>query len=185
MLSKQNKFLKIRPGVELTPLLDRVASKLEPFFAEAKHIAYVTSGKRNPEDQLRIIKDYVKRKNIQDEFIEGAKLGSQVSWKGKIIYSWQLAWSKLLNAGVIINPPLRAEVLLDYINKSGVNRKGAFLNPSVHFSGLALDIGGGANSIGDETAIVKKAIVSKTIPEIVSIVPERENNCLHINVREL
>lgn len=184
MLSTKNKFLLINEGVILNELLDLVSAGLDKFFEQEKLTAYVTSGKRNPEDQLRIIKKYVKRKNIQDEFIENAVLHSQVTWNNKIIYSWQLAWSKLLNAGVLINPPIRAEVLLDYV-KSGVNKKGIFMNPSVHFLGTALDIGGGSNSIGDETAVVQKAIASKEIPQIVSIVPERENNCLHINVRSI
>lgn len=183
--SDKNKFLIIKDGVVLNPLLDRVVAKLDFFFEAANHVAYVTSGVRVAEDQLRIIKQYVKKKNIQDEFIETANLTKMEDWNGRRIFGWQLAWSKLLNAGVIINPPLAAEVLLDYVNRSGQNRKGFIINPSVHFKGTALDIGGGSNSIADEVIIIQEAIDSKKIPEIIGTVPERENNCLHVDVKEV
>lgn len=184
-ISDKNTNLLVREGVVLNPLLDKVAVKLDRFFAAANHYAYVTSGIRTAEDQLRIIKGYIERKKIVDEFIENATVDSMVQYEGKDIYSWQLGWSKLLNRGVIINPPLAAEVLLDYTNSRGENRKGSIIQPSAHFRGTCLDIGGGSNTIGDETAIVQEAIDSKQILEIVSTVPERENNCLHLNLREV
>lgn len=183
--SAANKFLIVKDGVKLNPLLDDVIARLDPFFERSGHIAYITSGIREAEDQLRIIRDYVKRKGIQDEFITAATVTGVVEWNGRKIYGWQLAWSKLLNAGVIINPPLGAEVLLDYVNKSGANRKGHILQPSVHFKGKAFDIGGGSNSIQDETIVLQMAIDSKKIPEIAGTVPERENNCLHVDIREV
>lgn len=182
MLSSNNKFLIVKDGVVLNDKLDKSICKLEPFFKESNHIAYVTSGIRTAEKQLQIIKDFIHNKKISDEFTELAKVESKVIYAGGEIYSWQLAWSKLLNAGVIINPPLKAKLLLDYINKAGKNRKGDFFNPSVHFSGKAFDIGGGPNSVSDEKEIVMEAIKSGTCLEIVSFVVERENNCLHINV---
>ena len=179
-LSEENKFLIVKTGVVLNNQLDAIIYKLDKSFEG--HTAYVTSGIRTPEKQLSIIKDYLHKKGIADEFIEKATVKSKVTYAGEEIYSWQLGWSKLLNAGVIINPPLKAKVLLDYINRSGVNRKGSDINPSIHFLGRAFDIGGGANSIEDEKQIIIGAIKSGLYPEILSFVPERENNCLHINI---
>ncbi len=185
-LSDQNTNLLVRATVVLNPLLDKVATKLDKFFNAANHHAYITSGVRRPADQLAIIKYYVEQKKVDDDFIkETITVDKRVEWEGREIYGWQLAWSKLLNRNVIINPPIAAEVLLDYINKDGVNRKGAIIQPSAHFKGMALDIGGGSNTIGDEVAIVQEAIDSGEVPEIVSIVSERENNCLHLNLREV
>lgn len=183
MLSDKNKFLLVKKGVVLNAFLDGVVNKLDKFFEQANHIAYVTSGIRTAEEQLRIIKNFVKEKKIADEFIDSATVNSLVLWNGKQIYSWQLAWSKLLNIGVIVNPPLKAEVLLDYIHRSGENQKGFIKNPSVHFLGLAFDIGGGLNSVKDEETILDEAIKSKEMPEIVGTVVERENNCLHVDLK--
>lgn len=186
-LSDQNTNLLVRDTVVLNPLLDKVAVKLEPFFKAANHTAYVTSGVRQPEDQLRIIKHYCEQKKIEDDLIknEDFAIDHKVLNDGKEIYWWQLGWSKLLNKNVIINPPLAAEVLLDYFNKHGVNRKGHVINPSIHFLGRAIDIGGGANTIHDEEAIVNEAIASGQVPEIIDTVSERENNCLHLNLKEV
>lgn len=182
MLSDGNKFLIVQKGVVLNDALDEVIAGLDKPFEDANHIAYVTSGIRTAEDQLRIIKGYISRKNIEDEFIGDATVDKKVVWEGKEIYSWQLSWGKLLNHGVIINPPLRAELLLDYVNKAGKNRKGDYFNPSVHFLGKAFDIGGGANSVEDEKQIVVGAIKSGNCLAIKDFVVERENNCLHIDI---
>lgn len=185
--SEANKFLIVKAGVVLNPFLDDIAVKLDTLvFAPANHIAYITSGIRTGEDQLRIIRQYLLKKRIADPYINApaATLTSKIDWNGMRIYSWQLAWSKLLNAGIIINPPMEAEVLMDYVNSAGVNKKWQKIPPSIHFYGRALDIGGAANGISDETAIVKQAIADKLIPEITGIVIERENNCLHLNLKE-
>lgn len=181
--SDGNKFLIVWEGVVLNPLLDGIIHRLDPVFEKAGRIAYVTSGVRLPEDQLRIIRYYVKRNGIQDEFIANATVTGMVDWNARRIFGWQLAWSKLLNAGVIINPPVAAQCLLDYVNKAGVNKKGQIIPPSVHFRGMAFDIGGGSNSIADETEILTAAMAGGAFPEIKGLVPERENNCLHVDVQ--
>ncbi len=175
------KFLIINKNVVLNDYLRNGITKLDKFFEAANHIAYVTSGIRTAEKQLQTIREYLDRKKIPDEFIDTAKVDSRITYGGEEIYSWQLGWSKLLNAGVIINPPLRAKLLLDYFNSAGVNRKGGFFEPSIHLFGKAIDIGGGANSVSDELEIVKTAVKSGVLLEIKSYVVERENNCLHLN----
>ena len=182
MKSAANKNLIVKQNVILNDKLDIVICQFDEYFGYHKHTAYVTSGVREPMDQLRIIKNYCTQKNIKDEFIEKANLLSKVIWNEQEIYSWQLAWSKLLNAGVIINPPKTAKLLLDYVNKSGKNRKGDMFAPSIHFAGRAFDIGGASNGVNDELEIVIEAIKAGAVPTVTNFVVERENNCLHINV---
>jgi len=99
--------------------------------------------------------------------------------KANGLYVWQMAWSNLLNVGVIINPPYPAKVLMDYI-RNGVNRKGATINQTPHASGIAFNIGGGANGITDEAIPVKDAADSK-MPGLLNYLLERENNAIHCN----
>ncbi len=181
---KNNKFLIVRPGVILTPIITPVILSLEQYFKEANKISYVTSGKRNPEDQLRIIRGYIESKGLKDEFPEafGKKVEEKFTHpKYGAIYTWQLGWSKLLNIGVIINPPSTAACLLDYI-KNGVNKKGAILNGSPHFNGNCFDVGGGDNGVADETAILQKALKDR-VPGLMNILSERENNACHCDCK--
>lgn len=179
----ENKFLIVKAGVVLTPRIERTIVALDKYFEEANHIAYVTSGLRNPAGQLDVIRGYLEKKGLKLDYkdtflydvnkkIEHDKFGS--------IYSWQLGWSKLLNLGVIINPPASAHVLMDYI-RNGVNKKGLIIHGSPHFKGGSFDTGGGANGIADETAILQKALKAKDTG-LINILPERENNANHCDV---
>jgi hypothetical protein len=93
-----------------------------------------------------------------------------------------MGWSALLNAGVIINPPKRAKVLMDYI-RGGVNRKGSFINESPHFRGTAFDIGGGDGGIDAELKVIQKALSSGKIKGLVGILAEHNNNAVHCDCR--
>lgn len=104
-------------------------------------------------------------------------------YEGKTIYGWQLLWSKLLNIGIIINPPIEAEVLFDYIS-GGVNKKGITIKESVHSKGLAFDISGGEDhDPSNELARVKQALEAK-LPGLKGYTLERKNNCLHVDCEE-
>jgi hypothetical protein len=182
MKSSNNKFLIVDKGVEINDELDEVIVSLDPEFEAAGLMATVTSGIRTPDEQLDIIKDYCRRKNIQDVFIASAELSKKVQFNGEEIYSWQPAWSKLLEAGILINPPLRAKCLVDYINAAGINRKGVYFNQTIHASKKAFDIGGAGNGVADEAKVMQKAIASKKFPKIKGITIERNNNCVHTDI---
>lgn len=179
--SNTNKFLLLAPGVLLNEKLDNAISHLDKFFEEANHKAFVTAGIRTADEQLELIKKYCVRFKILDDQIQNAELDKKITWNGKEIYSWQMGWCKLLNSGVIINPPIRAEVLLDYTNDNGINRKGGFISESPHFFGRSFDIGGASNSIEDEKQIIITAIKSGEFPTM-RYKAERKNNCIHIDV---
>lgn len=178
-INKINKNLKISPGVVLTERTEPVILKLDSYF---NFPALVTSVLRYPESQLGIIRKYLISKGLNKAYPETFNKGVNDKIhhdKYGDIYAWQLGWSKLLNIGVIVNPPIQAACLMDYI-RNGVNKKGQVINGSPHFKGGSIDLGGGANGINDEIEAVKKAIAGGV--KIISYLPERENNCLHLDV---
>jgi len=178
----QNKWLTVSPNVKLTPSITPVIIKLDKYFEEAKLKAIVTSGLRDANDQLRVIRQYLVLKGLDKKYPHA--MAGNVDDFANDEYIWQMAWSNLLNIGVIINPPLKARCLMDYKNKNGVNLKGYEFRQTPHASGTAFNIGGGGNGISDELVVIEKAAKDKTIG-IVSFLAERENNALHINCKKI
>ncbi|MEM5810623.1 MAG: hypothetical protein QXP66_01835 [Candidatus Aenigmatarchaeota archaeon] len=178
----ENRFLIITKECIRTSITDPVIAKLDKYFARYNHKAFVTSILRTPSKQLEIIREYVILKGLDKEYPEilSCKVEDKTS---DDLYVWQKAWSKLLNIGVIINPPIAARCLYDYW-RGGVNKKGELIPPSPHFFGNCFDIGGGGgknSSISDELSIITTAMNEDKKIGIRNIVLERENNCLHIN----
>lgn len=189
MNPENNKFLRLKPGVVRTYATDIVIVKLDPYFEEKNHVAYVTSILRLPEDQLRIIQAYAKQYGVDKEFPEviNCEVNSKLLVNIQEVYKWQRAWSRLLNKGVIINPPIAAECLFDYY-KNGVNKKGEIIQPSTHFYGTAMDIGGMGGedkTPNDELEIISGAMARDQNLGITSFLLERQNNCLHCNVKKI
>jgi hypothetical protein len=132
----------------------------------------VTSGIRSPEDSLRIIRTYLKSKGLSLKYPEAMTCAIDEK-KPDGTYVWQKAWSNLLNIGVIINPPLPAACLMDYI-RGGINKIGKVISQSPHIRGTAIDISG-----TDSEVIVKRLVEDGMIR---GYLVERENNCIHIDV---
>lgn len=179
---RDNKFLILCEGIVRTSITDSVISKLDKYFEQSELHAKVTSILRTQEKQLEIIQSYLIRYKLDGEYQDTMTCHVEdyhTNDKNEKIYAWQLAWSKLLNIGIIINPPVKAVVLLDYI-KQGVNKKGEFIPESNHFSGKAFDIGGGSD-ISEELYVVSDAMKKDKLLGIKNYVVERQNNCLHIN----
>lgn len=185
MTAKDNKFLKVRDGVVLTPVIEPVIIALDKYFERANCIAWVTSGLRDAEKQLKIIKDELIRRKMGATYIDAISKGlnDKVDHNGESIYAWQLGWSALLKAGFIVSPPISAVCLMDYIS-GGVNKKGKLLNASIHISGLAFNVGGGpdgiSGSVTNELAIMQKAVDDK-LKGLKNILAERNNNAIHAN----
>jgi hypothetical protein len=184
MSARDNKWLKVQPGVVLTETIDPVIMQLDEWFKKDKLTAYVTSGLRDPTGQLDLIKSLAKKCRIDLKYpeITTASLQGLTTFDENghkhTIYLWQRAWSALLNVGIIVNPPLRATVLFDYW-RDGMNKKGMEIGGSPHFKGTAFDIGGNTNGIEDEFAVMKDALVSGTVDGLKGILIERQNNCCH------
>jgi hypothetical protein len=66
----ENKFLIVNKGVVLTPRIERAIVVADKYFEEANHVAYVTAGLRDKDDQLRIIRGYLKSKGLEQAYPE-------------------------------------------------------------------------------------------------------------------
>lgn len=132
----------------------------------------VTSAIRSPEDSLRIIRKYLKSKDLARVYPDAMTCAMDAKLPNGQ-YVWQMAWSNLLNIGVIINPPLPAACLMDYF-RNGVNRKGIVIKQSPHTRETAIDLSG-----IDSQTIVKRLVEDKMIRGYLL---ERENNCIHMDV---
>lgn len=164
------------PDITTNELIDRTLINLEPLVPKSV-VLKITSGVRTPGDQLMIIAKYALVKGIIFPEFEAGDVNSKVIIEGKLLYKWQRTWSQLLNIGIIINPPLAAEVLFDYI-KNGKNKKGQIIQPSPHFTGRAFDIGG-SSGINKVIPILIEAVKQGIIKDYLV---ERANNCLHVNL---
>lgn len=182
MSARENRYLTVASGVVLNELIEYVLVKLDPHFEKANHKAIATSGVRTAEEQLGLIRKFLRQRGLDKKYPE-AMVGPVTNKLANGQYAWQMGWSALLNAGIIINPPLRAELLMDYIGADGTNKKGKTFEQTQHANGLCLDIGGGTDGLTNEVEIIKEA--SMHIPEIVSWVVEHNNNCLHLNLRKI
>lgn len=179
MKATDNVFLKVKPGVVLTPVIEPVICDLEIHFREAGLHAFVTSGLRDAHDQLRIVKKYLIVKGLDKLYLEAMACKHPLE-KAGAYYVWQLAWSNLLNIGVIINPPLAAECLMDYY-RNGKNKKGQIINQTPHANGGCFDIGGAGGedaTINDELVVMTKALKAK-VKGLIHILPEHNNNAIH------
>ena len=174
-----SKFLIIQAKVILTPVIEPVIAALEPFFAQANHVAFVTSGLRDVHSQLEVIRQYLKKKGLDGKYPEA--MTCDVKEFDGINYKWQMGWSALLNSGTIINPPLAAKCLM-HTTFDARDRFGASIGQTPHATGCAFDIGGSENGISDEVAIVQRAIESK-VPGLVHFLAEHDNNAVHCDCK--
>jgi len=183
MKSLSNKWLIVGKYVQLTEHIDPVIADLDPFFEQAGLKAVVTSGLRKSEDQLRIIRTELTRRGLAGEYQEAFQpITDHIQWEFMEVYAWQPAWSKLLNLGFIVNPPITAKVLMDYYRPgSDMNKKGQVIGQSPHTHGRAFDIGGGPDGLGNELRVIESAMGK--VKGLKGFLLERNQNCLHIDVQ--
>lgn len=171
MKAYSNRYLIVPPHVVLNEDLDAVLYEIDCDFRENRE--KVTSGVRTSEDQLRIIRTYLRSKGLDNTYPEAMTAEVLDRVEGSDHFVWQKGWSALLNAGVIINPPVPAVVLMDYV-RGGVNKKGQIIGMSPHTRGKAFDLSG-----LDSLPIIQGL---KLKGKIKGYLLERENNCLHVDI---
>ena len=180
MLSPENQWLLVKNSVKLTESIDPVIYALDDYFMEANLVAYVTSGLRAPEDQLRIIRNEVQRRSLQGYTDVFDDINKKIQFDGAEVFAWQPAWSKLLSLGCVVNPPYPAVVLMDYFRPgSKENRKGKLIGDSPHTRGTAFDISGGVNGVTDEAQLIEKAMGK--VKGLKGYLIERNQNCVHVD----
>ena len=193
MPASDNEYLKVKPGVVLTPSIEPPIVALDEWFRQYQCKSYVTSGLRDPKSQFRIIQQAAIARGLNKEFpqIIAASIDSMMVNGTQSVPVWLPVWSRLLTIGFLVNPPLEAKVMFDYVHPKSerIIPAGTVIQPSAHFKGTAFDIGGRGESqdqtINDELEILKLAFDSGTIPEILSYTIERENNALHCDCRKI
>lgn len=178
-----NEFLIVDDDVKLTPVIIPVICGADKIFKREGLKSRVTSGLRTSRDQLDTIVKYCKRYNIDAEFPEILTCGINdkidFGQSGKI-YTWARAWSKLLEIGVIINPPFPAKCLFDYW-RDGRNKKGQMIGHSPHYYGNAFDNGGGLDHDITNELVCWEIAKREKLPGFKFALPERKNNCVHID----
>lgn len=189
MSAKSNKWLVLDDDCVMTPAIEPTIIWLDQFFEKRIHKAVVTRGLVTPNQHLQTIRQYMRIHGFDKKYPSAmtCKLDETVfdTKIQKSIYVWQMAWSELLNRGVIINPALPAICLMDYYGPDGkgVNRKGSWINQTPHVRGGAFDIGGRGGldkTIKDELLIIREAFRDNEKPvEWINYLPERKNNCIH------
>jgi len=174
-------YLTELPTVVWTPQTFKVFEVMQPYFEEVKFSALVTSAKRLPFEQLSIIKYYIRKLKLNFQFLNFTtwQVDSKESLKETLIYCWQMAWSILLDKGIIISPCLKCKKLTE-------PNKNKIYNQSPHIMGNAFDIGGGLDSNPQREFDFINDIQQKDKflkEHIIQILLERSNNCVHIGVK--
>lgn len=192
--SASNLWLKVRKGVVLTDIIDAKIAQLDRWFGAVSHSAWVSSGKRDEYGQLRVIVNLALEHNLGAEFdyLATMTLESMREYNGELVLEWAIVWSRLLNLGVIVNPPRRQKTLMQYnvVDEATGNLKlykepGYEIGPSGHFAGTDFDISGGEDGISNELSVVKAAFDSREIKGFKSYKIERKNNCIHCHCEEV
>lgn len=165
-----NKNLLVPETIVLNERLNSTLVAIDKYWPPASET--VTSGVRVPKDSLRIIRNYLNKKGLFKTYPEAMACAIDDRDENGL-YVWQMAWSNLLNIGVIINPPLPAICLMDYF-RNGKNKKGMLIGQSPHVRGTSIDISG-----TDSLTIVKRLVEDEMIRGYLL---ERENNCIHIDI---
>ena len=179
--------ITVRKAVKTNASIIRCLLSIDSYF-DCCPVA-VTSGVREPIDQMRIIMEKCKRHGINNALfseyvtLEDRNIAEIVDVNGQKLYWWQRAWSKLLNLGDIVNPPISAEVLFDYFKpESTVNGKGRVIEPSPHFKGTAFDLTG-----LDLNKIVERLATAKTDGKayVKGYLKEEVNNAVHVDIYQM
>ncbi len=178
----ENKFLILKAGFKNTAIIDPVLTGLDKICEELGIKLLATSGLRDSTDQLDLIRKYLINNGLRNQYEDVFKHNFDEKVTDPThgeIYAWQLGWSRLLNIGVIVNPPKDAICLLDY-KRDGINKKGMLIHKSPHFNGTCIDLGGGNNGLEDELKVVKLAMARK-LPGLVGYLYEPKNNAIHLD----
>jgi len=194
-------MITIREGVILDENQRKVLKNIEPFTTGLD--LEVTRGHDTPRGQLNTIAKYAKRNGVHfPEFDAGiADLEEivDIPTVGRVM-TWQRTWSKLLNIGVIINPPLPAVCLFPYMRPTGEQMQGKVIDQSPHikkvpsaeeikagkFDPCAIDFStkvNGVSSISLTAKILNKAKDSGAGIRVVKLEPK--NGCVHIDTAKV
>lgn len=185
MKASENKWLKVLENVVLTPTLEECICLLDPWFEKHELEAWVTSGVRTYDHQLKVIRERAIACGLGKEHpdLDHVDLNVPIMFDGKLIPTWQLIWSECLTRGQMVNPPTPTACLFPYTKPNGDKRAAGNVIPtSPHQRERAFDIGGG-KSLDSVAIVVSEAFISKTISNMSGYLKEPAQNCMHVDVR--
>jgi hypothetical protein len=177
-------MIKIKPNAVIDDYQQSVINDIEPH--TIGHTLVVTRGHATPLSQLETIHDYAIMHNCLYPEFEAGNLYEKniviIDGLAKNVYLWQRTWSQLLNVGIIINPPVTAEVLSNYF-KDGVNKKGELILPSPHILSNPIDFSAKIDGIPNMKEVVSILTDAKTAGARIRVIkPEPKNGCVHIDL---
>jgi len=192
-------MILILPEAVIDEKQKAVIFRIQDFTTAENVTLTVTRGHSSPYDQLAIIEKYAKQHNcLFEEFQPGVladKLDVWIDGEQKSVYPWQQTWSMLLHLyslnggkrGALVNPPMIAECLFDYI-VGDHNKKGELIQPSPHIVSDPIDFSGRVDR-GLKTERVDIPLVTKILERakaggagIRGIKPEVGNCCVHTDL---
>lgn len=149
----------------------------------------VTRGHDTPRGQLQTIAKYAKQNGVYfpefDPEIEDIGAIVDIPTVGRV-KTWERTWGKLLNIGVIINPPQTGTCYFPYVRPSGEQMLGKTIDPSPHIKPLndpnpcpidwSIKVNGVANIVLAQKILNKAKEAGAGIRKIV---PESRNGCIH------
>jgi hypothetical protein len=193
-------YLPVHEHVVLNQLLVDSITNIRWYYAKYHHKSAITSGYRDADYQLQsVIIPFVKEYGVMTicpEILKGLTNGWSVD-KGiaspelypdfpiSVIYWWQRAWSKLLakSINLIVNPPLEAICLEHSLRPDGTDRYGNIIGQTPHARGTAYDQDGGQDHDPSNELMIMQEASKNPICMIKDLVIERQQNCLHTDLR--
>lgn len=180
-------MITIRPTAVLDDKQKQVIYNIQPFTVGMD--LEVTRGHSSPLEQLNTIEAFAVKNNCRfSEFKSGNLYDDVDIWidgEKKRVYCWQQTWSMLLHKGVIVNPPIAAECLFEYINAAGINRKGELIPPSPHIMRDPIDFSARVNGTPNMAFVAKILNRAKASGAGIRFVKqEPKNGCVHIDLEQ-
>lgn len=179
-------MITIRPGAVLDEKQQRVIYKIQQH--TLGHMLTVTRGHSTPLEQLQTIADFALRHNVRFHEFDAENFAPEdlhrtVEIDGQHRYCWQQTWSRLLHLGIVVNPPLVAECLEDYINDQGYNRKGESIQPSPHILSDPIDFSARIDGAPNMPKVIELLTTAMNNGAGIRFVkPEPKNGCVHIDL---
>jgi hypothetical protein len=188
-------YIYIKPDVDLTDKQRERVASLEKYFAEANLQVTLTSGRRTQWGQIAVIRKLALDAGIQSDafytdFLKERFVSDMIRWDDvqgqRLVYWWAPVWSKCLNLGLIVNPPIKALCLEHSFRNDGTDRYMDIIAASPHLDprGTCIDLSAGKDYSPNNELAVLNIARQYTSCAILNIVVERKQNCIHVDFKQ-
>jgi hypothetical protein len=194
-------MIAIRQGAILDKAQKKIISNIEPFTTGLD--MEVTRGHSTPREQLETIAKLATENGVFfpefDSAVKDMETIIDIPTVGRV-YTWARTVSKLLNIGVVVNPPIRMICLFPYERPSGEQMMGKGINPSPHIKPVPTDeevdegnydpcpIDFSAKVNGISNLLLARQIMVRAMAAgagIKFVKPEPKNGCIHNDTEKI